>query len=64
MGYQNNYLLGLDNYSDNFQFPKIARFGHLSQMKNFHGQTDRLADRQTNLLIEAPFRSLKIKSFG
>ena len=33
-------------------------------MKNFHGQTDRLADRQTNLLIEAPFRSLKIKSFG
>ena len=64
MGYQNNYLLGLDNYSDNFQCHKIARFGHLSRMKNFHGQTDRLADRQTNQLIEAPFRSLKIKSFG
>ena len=63
MGYQNNNLLALDNYSDNFQFHKIAQSGHLSQMEKFPW-TDRPTYRQTNLLMEAPFRSLKITTFG
>ena len=28
--------------------------------KKFYGQTDQVTDRQTNLLLEAPSRSLKI----
>ena len=50
-----NYLLGVDNYSDNFYFYMNVQLGHLRQLQFFQP-----TDRQTDILIENTFRSLKM----
>ena len=49
--------MSLVNFSDNFVSHVFVQLVDLKQLEFF--STDRPTDRQTNLLIEAPFRSLK-----
>ena len=52
-------------YSHYYTFPYIYKFGQIKVFQKISTDrpTDRGTDRQTNLLIEAPSRSLKIDAF-
>ena len=54
--------MSLTNFSDKFVSYVFVQLGDLKHLEFFSTDrpTDRQTDRPTNLLIEAPFRSLKI----
>ena len=54
----------LKKLNGTFTESKICVTSFLADLKNFYGQTDRLTDRLTFVLIEDPCRSLKIDWVG